>query len=444
MLIMPKQETVETPTNDKVKFYINNSGLISTKDSTGLSREYRPSPLESEGMIYGVKWDSVNDVMTPGIVLNGTFIASDYSNYPIQEKIGRGILNKSTNTWTKLNKFNSSKLENGSPATLDGSVGHVMVQIPRHYQLVTKSGNFVYILCSEFPFTFNSTPAWIPPAFLNKPHFYVGAFQGVALTDSSTSKIGSVVLDTSSYSTQLYPNPYTNVSRANFRTRLPDGVGSGLHIQSYGMYEALYVLMLTEFKTWAIQEQLEGHTERTGAWDYAWTQPVGLTLGMGDFSGSIWNDSLNIYTGNSYRGIEHVFGNVWHVLDGINIDNTAGGNQRVWICYEPTHFADDTTTNYIDTGFAPGWGEQIAVYIKNIYAAGKHIPLYPTEFGGAANASTFITDAFWSSALGGGWRVLRVGGRANGSRRAGVGCRASADSSAYASSSVGVRLGGYI
>lgn len=437
-VILPKTASVDSPNSGKVRLFANSNGLISLKDSDGNIREYQPTPLESESMVYGVRWDSVNDTMQPGIISGGSFVATDYQNYPVQEKMGRGLLT-GTGSWTKLNPYDTSKLEDGSSATIDGSSGQVMVKVPRHYQLVITDGDYKYILVSEFPFSFNGSDAWIPPAFLDSSNFYVGAFQGVALTDSNSANVGSCVKDTSGYSTNSYPNPYSDQTRGDFRTYCSN-TGAVFNQYSYGMHTVLYVLAVTEFKTWDVQSIIEGHTERA-SFVYSETSQAGETVNLGDFSGSIYSDTDSLYIANSYRGIENIFGNVWYWVDGINIDTD--DDQRVWVAYDPSNFADDTTTNYTDTGHAPGW-DDIDNYIKDIVGSGKHIPLYASELNNGADSSSYITDYFWSAALGSGWRVAKVGGRSNVDRRAGIGSLNSHNTSSTSSSGSSVRLAAYI
>jgi hypothetical protein len=118
---------------------------------------------------------------------------------------------------------------------------------------------------------------------------------------------------------------------------------------------------------------------------------------------------------NSYRGIENPFGHVWKFLDGINIDNT-DGSCAVYTCAAPDDFADDTADGYIDTGHAPGFGDDDG-YITDILGAGKHCPLYPSAISGGSSA-TFLCDYHYNNQ--GGWRVLLVGGPLSDSGTAGL------------------------
>lgn len=433
---LPKKSDVQTPAAGKVAVFASASGNLATKDSAGNVREYSPTPLESETMVYGVRWDSVDDVMQPGVIVNGSFLATDYQNFPIQEECGRGLLT-GTGEWTKLNSRDTTKLPDGSAATIDGSAGQVMTQIPRFYQVIKRDGDYVYFLISKQPFSFGGTPAWVPLGFGSKAFRYCGAFQGVALTDSADADVGSCVLDTSGYSTNANPNPFSNRTRAQFRTQCA-ATGDAFHQYDWGLHDIIGILFLTKYKTWNSQEVLPGYSEES-SWDYAKTYPAGLTTSLGDNDGSIWDADRDMYVANSFLGIENFYGHVWVWVDGINVDNRTdpAGECRVWVAFDPASFADDTTTDYIDSGHAPDFGDDDD-YIKDILGQGKYCPFYPAVIGDGADSATYITDHHWNNA--GGWRVPRVGGHLSLGARVGFRALYADRSSSYATASFAVRL----
>ena len=373
--------------------------------------------------IYGVRWDSVNDVMTAGIVLGGVFVGTDYTTFFIQEKMVRGLLTEA-GAWTALNASDTAKLVSGAAATIDGSAGQVVTRLSSFYHVAKTDGNYKYWLISEDSFTFGGVEAWVPPAFIDKPYLYIGAFQGVALTDSATANVGSCVKNTSGYS-YATPNPFTDQTIVEFRAQCNHGVFSQMNL---GQFDIVYLLALIEYKTWKLQEELEGHTEEV-SWDYAKTKEAGETTGLGNASGTV--NSVN-----SYRGIENIFGNVYQFVDGANIN--ASDDQRLWMCYDPDNYASDTVTNYTDTGCASAI-DGTNDYIKDVYGTGKHCSLFPIGNTGATSA-TFISDYLYTAALGSGWRVLVVGGGLSKGRMAGFGGRYSAYDSSSHYATVGVRL----
>ncbi len=392
--------------------------------------------IRSEKMVYGVRWDSVNDTMEAGVVVDGQFQATDYQNYPIQENIGRYLLT-TAGAQQKLDKHDSSTDTDGNSVSLDGSAGQVMAWVPRFHMQMRRIGDYFYCLISKASFIFEGVSSWVHPTFLNYSGFWVGAFQGVAASDSNTADVHSVVKDTSGYS-MSYPNPFTNQTRGEFRTQCAN-VGSGFCQWSYGMQEVIRILFLAEYKTWNSQEALPGHTERS-SFNYGECSKAGETVNLGDYSGSIYDDGVGLYIANSYRGIENPFGNVWQWVDGINIDTD--DNQRVWLAFDPDNFTDDATTNYTDSGIAPGF-DDTSDYQKNIDGTGKYAPLWPVTLNDGADSSSYITDYFWSLALGSGWRVVRSGGLSHNSGLAGLGCLLSNNDSGASSDDVGSRLAAY-
>jgi len=276
-----------TPSAGKTAFFISASGNIATKDAAGDVREYSPTPLESESMVYGVRRDTTSEdpAWEPGILVDGSFVATDYQNFPIQEEMKRGLLT-SAGAWTELNARDSSKLPDGSAATLDGSAGQVMVQTPRFYVVITRIGDYAYVLNSLQPFTFNGVSAWVPKEFRDDAYRYIAAFECVAATDANDAAAQSIVKDTSAYLTNETPNPFTNRTRGQFRTQIADGV---FYQAGWGILEITIVLFLTRFKTWDSQSVLPGHTE-CHDWSYGFATPAGVTLGLGNYCGSIWSD----------------------------------------------------------------------------------------------------------------------------------------------------------
>ena len=361
---------------------------------------------------YGVRWDSINDLYEPGFVQGNAFVGGN-SELFVHNQMGRGLLT-SSGSWSKLNPDDSTQYEDGSAATLDGSAGQVMVKIPVFYQLVLRDNQYVYFLVSDQPFSFKGASAWIPKGFYKgsstASERYCGAFEAVAASDSTSATAKSIVKDTSGYS-MSYPNPFTNRTRGDFRSQCSDGI---FHQWGWGLWEIISVLFLTEYKTWYSQNVLPGYTWRS-SWDYSYTYQVGQTTSLGDASGTITDGSNNVIA-NSFRGIENLYGHVWNWVDGINIDNTSG-NVHVYTCYDPSSFADDTTTGYTDTGHAPGFGDTDD-YIKDVLGQGELCPFFPSELGNGADSSSFVTDYMWNTS--GAWRVLRVGGHLSNGALAGL------------------------
>lgn len=401
------------------------------------------SRTNNTDFVYGIRWDFVNDVITPGYVnMSGTFIPDDYTIYPIQEQMKRIMLD-SSGALKNLDPNDSSKYSDGSDAVIDGSDGfHTYVQIPQFNKLTVTDGNYHYILNSFEPFTFKGYASWIPLGFRNAEYAYIAAYEGTAMTDSVSADVGSVVnavhhvngKDTSGYTVNANPSPFTNRTRANFRGYCNRGVFGQY---SWGLQEIVMQLFYTEFKTLDSQSALPGHTWRS-TFDYAQCTKPGETYVLGNNSGSI--GAAGSETSNSFRGIENFFGNVWKWVDGININNAAG-IYEVYVCHDPANFADDTSTNYSllsgTTDFADADG-YITDFIMN---ASKLGGFFPTSITGGSS-SEFAHDYMYNS--GAGWRVLMSGGDSPIGALAGVACLGALYDSGSAAAYIGARLSAYV
>jgi hypothetical protein len=425
---------------DKVTSAI--AGNLAELDASGNLVDSGIAAGLSTSSAYGVRYDYSTDTFQRGVSIGGVFVPCEVSTFPIQEQMKRGLLT-TAGVFTPLNPDDSSKVWDGtSDATIDGSEGQVMVQIPKFHVVAKRDGDYRYLLISQDAFVFDGTPSWVPGAFLDDDYRYIGAFLGVAKTDALDADLISAVKDTSGYVTNPNPNPFSNRTRTQFRAQQE----SGFFQYSWGLYEVVWMLYLTEYANWNTQEELPGYTEAS-SWDYTYTRPAGRTLSLGNASGSILVDltgedsdldgivAADGYVANSYRGIENVFGNVWQFLDGINIDNTTG-DCHVYISNEPGNFTDATATNYIDTGHAPGFGDDDN-YAKDMAWLGENLTFYPATIGDGASSSTYITDYHYNGADG--WRAMRVGNEISSGAVAGLGCLYAVYTSAYVSGRVSAR-----
>ncbi len=405
-------------------------------------------------VVYGVKYDQANDVMTKGLIVNGSFIAVDYTSYPIQEAHVRCMRKPDGTIVGYCDPADSTKYLDGTSITFDGSEGDLQVESPAFHELWTRDGDDIYILVSWTPFEFNGAVSHVPEHFSanNVDYYYYDALENVLYDDDAGSLVdgdGNGGADTANdYLRSLpYYKPWTNEDRPDMRTLVANRTGN-THQHSWSSYQSLVALFLTKYGTWASQTELPGYTEASG-WDFAYTRETGRTLSLGNADGSIEVDLAGVdsdldgvvasgkYIANSFLGIENIFGHIWNFVDGINIDNISG-NCHVYVQADPSLHADDTATDYDDTGIAPGFGDNDG-YIKGVNGNQHLAPAYPTVIGGSS--STYMRDYHWNSS--GAWRVLLSGGAlANGARAGRVSLNATNDSSTL-SAAIGARAGSF-
>lgn len=136
----------------------------------------------------GLAWNEVTDTYARLGSLSGlaTSVSPGNGNLPIQGKM-RGCLLKDDGTVNYyLNAYDWAYKEDGSPSTLTGADGQVMVQIPAFYIKYEKYGNWHAWYISLYPLTGYT----IHPAFtkdgVNVAYRYIGAYEGI-LYDNSAS-----------------------------------------------------------------------------------------------------------------------------------------------------------------------------------------------------------------------------------------------------------------
>lgn len=349
---------------------------------------------------YGVSWDESTDSYTQ------LGSATNHSALPIQSKMRRCLLADDGTVNAYLHEATSLFLANGNSATLDGTAGQVMVEIPKFYYRHSMSGNVHSWEISEVPLSGFA----VHPAFLKNgvevDHRYIGAYEGSVLS----SKLGSA--------SGAYPTVST--TRSSFRTQAA-ARGTGWRQADYYLHSAIQLLYLVEYQDLNSQEKIgNGRTALSGG---AWSN--GSYIGMCGKSNAYGNQTANASVGGavtgagqedfmSYRGIENFYGNVWEFRDGWTIDGDGSVNSGAVTMYATNNeadFADSGSTNmtevYRDTSpHASG------AYMSGLANISTGFIGHGSKMGGTSN--TYVGDYYWQYYNNGnGWRVPRVGAGAD-------------------------------
>jgi hypothetical protein len=297
-------------------------------------------------------------------------------------------------------------------ATLTGTVGQVMVEVPlfsirhaapkvgayRRHELsvalgVVQGGGYVV------------HPAFVKPDGTYRNFFYVGAYQGTGTNgNGSASGVNNAV----------------SFTRAAARAAMA-GRGAGWHQMSYYQYSALAALLFAEYQDFESQRCL-GNGAMTGN---IYVVPTGLSNARGNRSANAHTSAGANSDYVSYRGVENIYGRAWQWVDGWNI------NERM--CYltgDPASFADNTAAKHQPAGMVPSGS---AGFIRDI--KGGAIFLADSVAGGSG--ATFTGDGLWTSS---GWRVAFVGGGAADGASVGALCALLVDVSSFAGTRVGGRI----
>ena len=279
-----------------------------------------------------------------------------------------------------------------SAATLAGTAGQVMVEIPKFsvYHETQASGsflahNFHLVLGESTDDGYAVHPAFVKPDSSFRDFIYIGAYQGTGTNgNGSASGVNNTV----------------SMTRAACRAACA-GRGAGWHQLGYWENNALQWLLITEYQDVNSQRVL-GNGAMTGA---VYVVPTGLSNARGNRSGNAHTAAGANSDYVSYRGVENFYGRAWQWIDGINLNDLA-----VYLSSNPAQWADGTATNYTSSGSVPSASSSYQRDVMN------GIALLPSSVTGASD-TTYTGDALFTDS---GWRVAQAGGSADNGGRVGA------------------------
>ena len=328
---------------------------------------------------YGVSWNQSTD--TYGSL-------GDHTGLPIQSEMKRCLLNDDGTVAAYLLSTDSTILAGGGAATLDGSAGQVMVEIPKFWYKHTFTGDtHTWEISTGAADGYSVHPAFIKNG-VEVPFRYMSAYEGFVS--------GSVM---SSVSGQC---PTTSQTRAAVRTYASNR-GTGWRQWDYTLMNAIQLLYLVEYQDFNTQETIGmGRTELSGSWSCdSLIGHSGKSNGDGNGTNSVAGNTNNAYM--TYRGIENWYGSIWKWVDGVNIND-----RQFYISNDDSVWADDTASNYTSIGTAHNANGYQNTLVNTSDG------FLPASVG--AGSSTKLGDYYWQST---GWRVVHSGGGAGSGATAG-------------------------
>lgn len=183
--------------------------------------------------------------------------------------------------------------------------------------------------------------------------------------------------------------PLTSITRAAARTG-STGKGSGWYQYDMALHSAIQLLYLVEYADF--------DSQRKFGWGISGASGI---YNSGETDTMTYHTGRAVDTGNiavQYRHIENPYGNMECFVDGVNFN----GN-TVYICTDPTKYADDTSTGYTKAGTKAG----SEGYIKALgFSIAMPWAFYPSEVGGSD--ATYIPDYLYADSSG--WRTMAVQG----------------------------------
>ena len=388
--------------------------------------------------VYGVEWDTT----AASTVMNRIGNLALHASLPVQSLMRRCLLLDNGTVNYYLLATDSTKKADGTAATLDGTDGQVMVEIPEHYRLFETEGNKQRAIISLFP----------AAGFSRVPKMYVSAYE--AAVQRSTSKLASVVNTTADYrggnnnaandanNNTLLGMAASQLSRIQFRNYARARGSIKWNCYLHEVRKAMFWLYYIEYAGMNCQATFnntltaQGYRQGglgigvTDAIDNQWNTfngynpfvPCGVSNSLGNATGNVnytpagW-PIAKTFTIPSFRGIENPFGHLWEWTDAINIKiqaNNAGAESQVFIA-NTLAMSDSDYTGYTKIGLLP----RTEGYIKSLLFENGDI--MPASVG--ASATTYWSDYFYTSIPGTGESLRGVlsGGYASAGAYAGFG-----------------------
>lgn len=353
---------------------------------------------KEDEVAYGVEWDVT--VSSPAMTRIGNM--SLHRSLPIQKKIKGCLLSDNGDVVEYLPE------DDWTGATLDGSAGQVMVEIPMHYRKFETIGNIRRCWISEYPVS----------GYHKVPKMYISAYE--ASLKRSYGMLCSVVNNDADYRggnnqsdwdgthRSLLGRPITLSSIDSFRTRARRRKPSTTewNILDYHSWKAVVWLYCVEYANRNSQLPIDSTKDANGCAQGGlgagvttfnltdWTAfnsnnpfvPCGYTNSIGNRTGKIDYDVLgedgSVITTvevNRYRGIENIFGHINQDVDGILVVRDSAGNPaKVCVANNPALY-NNTAEGYSIKGDA---ASEVA-YIQQILF-GEDGDLVPSVTRGGA------------------------------------------------------------
>ncbi len=205
----------------------------------------------------------------------------------------------------------------------DGSIGQVMVEIPKFYYRTYRTSNGIrWEISPNNKKGFKVHPAFIGNEELN--YIYFSAYEG-SIYDASSEEylledeqIADFNEDKLSSIINAKPCSGTSQSLTIVNARkLANNRGEGWGIQDFTTSSAIQLLFLIEYATFNTQSAIGLGVVNKSSGEGNNSEKTGQTSQLGNKSGMA--DGMNGLVSISYRGIENFWGNIWKWVDGLNI-----------------------------------------------------------------------------------------------------------------------------
>ena len=365
---------------------------------------------------YGIEWDVT--VSNPKPTRIGK--TELHQSLPLQSMIRRCVLKDDGTVNYYLHANDSTLRDNSAAATLDGSHGMVMVELPDTYVRFEMDGNKRRCLMSNQEL----------PGFTKWSKDYVSAYEAATDRTTGTIKLASVVnmavafrggnnnADWDGTYRNLLGRPATQISLTNFRAYARNRGSISWNCNTYQIQRKLWWLFAVEYANFNSQDTFNAAPTGDGF------RQGGLGAGVTTLANAAWNtfnsyypfvpcgytNSLGNHTGYvdfvmpseygtltvqvpSYRGVENPFGHLWKWTDGCKCliqSDASGGLSEFYVCDVPANFTSSGVTNYELRGYLP----RSEGYVKEVIL-GEYGEIMPLSVG--AGSTTYFCDYFYTN-----------------------------------------------
>ena len=334
-----------------------------------------------------------------------------------------------------LDKDDSTLKEDGTPANLDGTDGQVMVYIPKYYAMRYDDGNGIetYSMATKATWGLPIHPAFILNG-VEKDYLLVGAYDAVVFSDALGEFIDGLNLDDNRSRVDLTKDLLGSVSgkyamagltRAEFR-QVARNRGEGWCQWDYLTWQAIVFLLITEYGNLNSQDAVgNGNTSKSYPSSSAEQSDSphtvnGITNHLGNNSGGLGDDYV------SYRGLEHLWAQVYQWVDGCMISD-----YQLYITDDPEKYADSITNMDALGDLLPTLSSGYISKFQDIQS-----PLMLVgEVGG--NSVRYVGDHYFIHT---GNRVVSVGGAASRGADSGASLFSGRDAASFRDRDRGSRL----
>jgi hypothetical protein len=373
--------------------------------------------------IYGVKWDEATDTYTRTGALAAYPVSASPGNLalPLHAQIRQCVADDAGVVVYYLDPTTRALKEDGvTPSVLDGTDGQVCTQFTkRYYRYSYNAGVHHWEVAPVGGNGFSLHPAFLKNG-VEVDYRLIGSYEGY-INGGKLCSVSGVT-------------PTVSQTRANFRTAA-EARGSGWHQWDATLHHLVSLLYLIEYADLNAQAMIGDGNTAYASWPGSPPSTTGNSNAAGDATANKTTAGGDAGDYMSYRGVENWYGHIWKFVDGLNVHNSTAEGSRVYLCQNPTDFADDTDVNYAAVGLAAetdGYGVSMIPDARTMYPAGV----------GGTSAS-YLADYYHTDFDNDpdiGWRVVLLGGRASDGALAGPFCVASSSGSSLAFGGLGGRL----